>query len=110
TASITVTALPSATVSYTGSPYCTNGGTASVTRTGTTGGTYSSTAGLSINSGTGAITLASSTAGTYTVTYTVAAASGCSQYQTTTNVTISSPASATISYSGTPFCSSGSVG
>jgi hypothetical protein len=110
TASITITAVPSATISYTGSPYCTNGGTATVTRTGTTGGTYSSTAGLSINSSTGAITLGSSTAGTYTVTYTKAAGSGCAQYQTTTTVTISPPSSATISYSGSPFCSSGGTG
>ncbi|MBK7286015.1 MAG: hypothetical protein IPI95_02310 [Flavobacteriales bacterium] len=32
---------PSATISYAGSPYCTSGGTATVTRTGSTGGTYS---------------------------------------------------------------------
>jgi hypothetical protein len=107
TTSVTITAAPSATISYSGSPYCTNSGTATVTRTGTSGGTYSSTAGLSINSSTGAITLASSTAGTYTVTYTVAAANGCSQYTTTTSVTVTAAPSATISYSGTPYCTSG---
>lgn len=42
----------------------------------TTGGTYSSTAGLSINANTGAINVALSTPGTYTVTYAVAA-TGC---------------------------------
>lgn len=93
---ITITAAPSASISYSGSPYCITAGTATVTRTGTAGGTYSSTAGLSINASTGDITLASSTAGTYTVTYTVAAASGCAQYTTTTSVTIS----ATSTWSG----------
>jgi hypothetical protein len=90
-ATVTVSALPSATISYTGSPYCSNSGTASVTFTGTTGGTYSSTAGLTINSTTGAITLGTSTLGTYTVTYTVASSGGCSQYQTTATITIVTP-------------------
>ena len=39
----------------------------------TTGGVYSSTAGLSMNSATGVVNLATSTPGTYTVTYTTAA-------------------------------------
>ncbi len=85
---VVVTPAPSATISYAGSPYCSNGGTASVTRTGTAGGSYSSTAGLSINSSTGAVDLAASTAGTYTVTYTVAASGGCAQFQTTASITI----------------------
>lgn len=59
-----------------------------VTRTGTTGGTYSSTAGLTINASSGDITLGTSTAGTYTVTYTVAAANGCAQHTTTSGITI----------------------
>jgi hypothetical protein len=73
---VTVNPAPSATISYTGSPYCSTGGTASVTRTGTAGGSYSSTAGLSINAGTGAVDLGASTPNTYTVTYTIAAAAG----------------------------------
>lgn len=88
TTSVAITALPSATIAYTGSPYIHNGGTATVTFSGTPGGTYSSTAGLSINASTGAIILGTSTIGTYTVTYTVAAAGGCAVYTTTTSVTI----------------------
>ena len=89
TASITVTAAPSATINYGGSPYCSNGGTATVTRTGTAGGSYSaSPAGLSINAGSGTVDLGASTAGTYTVTYTVAAAGGCAQFQTTASITV----------------------
>src|SRR5690606_24700800 len=56
TVAVVVSAGSSATIAYSGSPYCTNGGTASVTRTGSTGGSYSATpAGLSINASTGAI-------------------------------------------------------
>ncbi len=107
TSSITITTVPSATISYTSSPYCSSAGTATVTRTGTSGGVYTSTAGLTINSSTGAITLASSTAGTYTVTYTVAAAGGCSQYTTTASVTVTAAPAATISYAGSPYCTDG---
>jgi hypothetical protein len=104
---ITITAAPSASISYSGGSYCASAGTASVTRTGTTGGVYSSTTGLNINSSTGAITLSNSTPGTYTVTYTVAAANGCSVYTTTAMVTVVAQPSATISYDGTPYCLSG---
>jgi subtilisin-like proprotein convertase family protein len=107
TVPVTVTPAPSATISYTGSPYCSTGGTASVTRTGTAGGSYSSTAGLSINSGTGAVNLGASTAGTYTVTYTIAASGGCALFQTTASITVTAAPSATISYTGSPFCSTG---
>ena len=110
TASITITALPSATISYAGTPFCSNAGVGSVTRTGTGGGVYSSTAGLSVNAATGAITPGTSTAGTYTVTYTMAAVGGCSQQTATTSVTITALPAATISYAGTPFCSSAGVG
>ena len=58
---------PVATISY-GDPFCATG-SASVTRTGHAGGTYTSTVGLSINSATGAINLSSSSPGTYTITY-----------------------------------------
>lgn len=77
----TVTVLVAATTtpvtgfSYPTSPVCiagTNPTVASVPSF-TTGGTYSSTPGLSINALTGTVNLAGSTAGTYTVTYTVPA-------------------------------------
>ena len=54
---------PSATISYAG-PFCTSNATPqTVTLTGTTGGTYSSTPGLTINGATGAITPSTSTRG-----------------------------------------------
>lgn len=88
---ITVVAAPSATISYSGSPYAANIATATVTLTGTSGGTFSSAAGLSIDATTGAITIGSSTPGTYTVTYTIGAVTGCNSFSTTTTVTIQAP-------------------
>lgn len=86
----------SAAISYAGNPYSNTIGTPqSVTQTGTTGGTYSSTAGLAINATTGAITPSASTPGIYTVTYTVADSGVCSGITTTASVTIA----------GAPNCS-----
>ncbi len=108
TSSITITTLPAATISYAGAPFCkTLVAAQAVTRTGTAGGTYSSTAGLTINAGTGAITPSTSTAGTYTVTYTMAAGGGCAAQTATTSVTITALPVATFSYAGTPYCSNG---
>ena len=42
--SITINALPTATIAYAGSPYCATG-TATVTQTGQAGGTYTAPAG-----------------------------------------------------------------
>jgi hypothetical protein len=92
TTSVTITAVPTATISYAGTPFCTSVSTPqSVTLTGTgayTGGTYSSTAGLTIDPSTGDITPSTSTAGTYTVTYTIPASGGCAAVPVTTSVTI----------------------
>jgi gliding motility-associated-like protein len=91
TSPITITALPAATISYSGTPFCISlAGSVPVTRTGTGGGTYSSTAGLTINASTGDITPGTSTAGTYTVTYTIAASGGCGVVTATTTVAIGS--------------------
>jgi gliding motility-associated-like protein len=106
TTGIEITLLPAATISYAGSPYCSNAGTVSVTRTGTAGGTYSSSpAGLSINAATGAVNTGTSTPGTYTVTYTIAASGGCGIFTTTAPITVTAQPAATISYAGSPYCS-----
>jgi autotransporter-associated beta strand protein len=102
TTTVTINALPTATISYAG-PFCTSNGTAqAVTRTGQAGGTYSSTAGLTINAATGAITPSTSTPGTYTVTYTFT--NGICSNTTTTTVTITLLPVATFSYTGSPYC------
>jgi HYR domain len=90
--SFTLTIAPQAVItslSYAGSPYCSNAGTVSPTLVATgVAGTYSSTAGLSINATTGAINTGASTPGTYTVTYTVAASGNCLAVTATASVTI----------------------
>ena len=105
TTSVTINATPNASINYSGSPYCNNTALAVVTRTGSAGGQYSSTSGLSINSITGEINIATSIAGTYTVTYTIAAAGGCALFTTTTNITITTTPTATITYAASPYCS-----
>ncbi|NTW32278.1 MAG: hypothetical protein HGB12_06595 [Bacteroidetes bacterium] len=111
TASVTVNPAPTATISYTGTPFCSSNSTPqSVTLTGTAGGTYTaSPSGLTLNSSTGAVTPSTSTAGTYTVTYTIAASGVCGAVTATTQVTITAFPSATISYTGSPFCTSNST-
>ena len=104
TTNVTITAAPSATINYVGSPFCATVGNVNVTLTGSSGGTYSSTVGLSINPATGAINTSTSTPGVYTITYTIAASAPCGQVVTTTNITITAAPSATINYSGSPFC------
>ncbi len=108
TSPVTITTLPAATISYAGTPFCKSIATAqSVIRTGTSGGTYTALpAGITINASTGAVTPSTSTAGVYTVTYTIAAANGCGVVTTTTGVTITAVPTATIGYTGTPFCNS----
>jgi hypothetical protein len=99
--------MPAATISYAGTPFCTSlVAPQAVTLTGTAGGAYSSTAGLTIDAVTGAITPSTSTAGTYTVTYTIAAAGGCSAVTSSTSVTINPvlPVSVTIAPDINPIC------
>ena len=103
---VTVNALPTAAIEYTGTPYCATG-TATVTQTGQAGGTYSSTAGLTIDASTGEIDLVASTAGTYTVTYSFT--DGTCSNTTTTSVTINALPTATIEYAGTPYCATGTA-
>jgi hypothetical protein len=110
TAQVVVTAAPNAMISYAGTPYCSSAGVAQVSRTGAGGGAYSaSPTGLSLNAGNGNINLGGSTAGTYTVTYTIAAAGGCSAFSTTAQVVVTAAPNATISYAGSPYCSSAGV-
>lgn len=94
------------TISYAASSYCSDGGTASVTLTGTTGGTFSAATGLNLNTSTGLVDLGASTAGSYVVVYTVAASGGCPSFITNAGITIVTAPNATISYPGTPYCSS----
>lgn len=88
TASVSITAPAVATIAYANNSFCSGASAQSVTLTGTSGGVYSSTAGLSINSLTGTITPTTSTIGNYTVTYTIATSGGCAAYAATASVAI----------------------
>ena len=99
---VSVNALPTASISYNGSPYC-NSGSVNVSRTGQSAGTYTAfPSGLSINNSTGKINLGNSSGGTYTVTYSFNNGT-CSNTATTTlsiincnNVIIAKVASAVV--------------
>ncbi len=106
-----VTAQDDASYSYASAAYCQEGVDPTPTITGLAGGTFSSTAGLSINTGTGEIDLSASTPGAYTVTYTTAGpCPNSSDVSITINATptISGPtsvcpgATASLTGSGTP--------
>jgi gliding motility-associated-like protein len=105
TASVTITSLPVATFSYTGSPYCQGAANPSPTFSGGgVAGTFTSTAGLNVDALTGVVNLAASTTGTYTVTNTIAASGGCPAVTATATITISFLPVATFSYTGSPYC------
>ena len=76
TATITITATTNPVTGFSyASPVCSNTGnqTASLAPGFTTGGIFSSTAGLSINGANGVINTSTSTPGTYTITYMIPA-------------------------------------
>ncbi|HRJ36169.1 MAG TPA: gliding motility-associated C-terminal domain-containing protein, partial [Flavobacteriales bacterium] len=97
-ASLVVNPISPLNISYSGGPFCTNGTPIPVSLTGTPGGTYTTTMGLTINSTTGEIAPTTSTPGTYTVTYTQGVCS------TTTNVTINAAPTATLVYPSATIC------
>jgi subtilisin-like proprotein convertase family protein len=106
---VTVGTAPTASVVYP-TPICTNeAGSIVPTILGTTGGTFSSApAGLNIQLASGAINAAASTVGNYAVTYLIAAANGCSAFQTVANVSIvAAPAIPTLNPN--PACSNTST-
>ncbi|MEI7423835.1 MAG: PKD-like domain-containing protein, partial [Prolixibacteraceae bacterium] len=94
-----------AAIFYTSNTFCKSvSGDQLVTRTGTAGGAYSAAVGLTLNSSTGAITPSSSTNGVYTVRYHITIpASGCTENDATTPVTITTtPTTPIIRYAETP--------
>lgn len=107
TFNITVTARDVATIDYgVISSFCSNASSNPTPAiSGTTGGSFSSTAGLNINSSTGVVNLAASTPGSYTVTYTT---SGICPTTTTAPITVLQSDVASFTYGGASFCQSGS--
>lgn len=94
---VIVFAGPSATVVYNDNPFRSDQQTAIMTHTGTSGGRYASTPGLSIDSLNGNVNIEYSLPGSYIVTYTIAASNdGCYLYEVSTPLDIVSPPSINI--------------
>jgi gliding motility-associated-like protein len=92
---ITISQLPSAIFNYSATPYCINGSNPSPSYTGTaTAGTFSATAGLSVNVSSGSVNIGASSAGTFTVTNTISAANGCPDVSEINTITINPIATA----------------
>lgn len=103
TTTVNINGTPSASITYPAAA-CTSTPAVPVQLTGSQGGSFTSTAGLTINPSTGAITPATSTPGTYTVTYTILASAPCPGFSTTASITITQAPSAAIGYSLTNLC------
>ncbi|AWV99231.1 3-coathanger stack domain-containing protein [Arcticibacterium luteifluviistationis] len=101
TASVTITALDDASFNYSASAYCVDASDPTPTITGVAGGTFSSTAGLSINASTGQIDVSASTPGAYSVTYTSA---GTCPNSSNVSVTINALDDASFSYGSASYC------
>jgi hypothetical protein len=88
-ATVSITTLPTASISYAGSPFCGAADNVLPTLTGTTGGTFNYTdntevVGIDISTGG----FSSSTSGTYHIVYTIPAAGGCPEVTANTTVTV----------------------
>ena len=102
---VTVNALDDASFSYSTASYCTGDVDPTPIITGLGGGSFSSTAGLSISAASGNIDLSVSTPGIYTVTYTT---TGTCPNTSSSSVTVNALDDASFSYSTAAYCVSGS--
>jgi hypothetical protein len=102
---ITIHTLDDASFHYSQSSYCSNGIDPFPSITGFSGGSFSSTAGLSLNSATGVVDLSASSAGLYDITYTTP---GSCSNSSNVSMTIISQDNASFSYTGSSFCVNGS--
>ncbi|MEM8967111.1 MAG: fibronectin type III domain-containing protein, partial [Bacteroidota bacterium] len=98
---ITINSTEDASFSYTNANYCEDDTDPVPSSIATSGGTFSSTAGLVINSSTGEVDLSASTLGTYTITYTTA---GICPDNSTFSLTINTRDDAGFNYVGSPYC------
>jgi gliding motility-associated-like protein len=106
---VTITALPVASFTYIGTPYCNNAANPSpIFIGGGVAGVFSaSSVFLNVNPSTGVVDL-SSVSGSFLVTNTIDAAGGCPAVSATAPITITSLPIATFNYSASPYCQNGS--
>ncbi len=103
---ITVNPKDDASFSYSSGTYCQTGNDVSAAITGLPGGLFSSSAGLVfLNTSTGLIDLSASMLGTYSITYTT---NGICPNTSSVGITITSNPTTGFSYTGSPFCQTGS--
>lgn len=100
---ITINSTPTATITY--PPICSSDALTTVSITGTQGGTFTSTAGLSIDATSGAINPSLSKPGKYTVRYTIAPSPPCPGFTDSTSVTINESPSISFPVSLQSVCS-----
>ena len=108
--SITITATPVATFSYTGNPYCSNAANPlPMLGVDASTGTCTANGGLPVNSVTGEVDLTTALPGTYTVTNSIAAFGGCPQIFASTQIVINAVQDPSFTYAGSPYCTVGTV-
>ncbi|WP_034062632.1 Ig-like domain-containing protein [Lacinutrix jangbogonensis] len=100
--SVTINALDNASYSYDAPAYCQDDTDPTPSITGLAGGTFTSSAGLTLNPGTGAIDVSTSAPGAYTVTYTTA---GACPNSSNVPVTVNALDDASFNYSAGSYCS-----
>lgn len=103
---ITVTDAPSSAFTFSNLSYCQNSlpNPLPIFSSGSSGGVFSSTAGLVIDSISGQVNLSASMPGTYLVTNFIAASGSCAVSTSTYTVTIIPPDNAAFNYSSPSFC------
>ena len=111
TKTITITTVPIATITYAGTPYCSN--VANPTPTlgvGASLGAFTASSGSVgfVSTSTGEVDMTATSAGNYTITNTIAAAGGCPLVASSTTFDVVAAAVGTFSYTGTPYCSNAS--
>ena len=100
---------PAATISYPPS-ICKSSSSVNVTVDGAPGGTFSSTAGLSLNTSTGEINPSTSNAGSYSVQYQIAGGGGCPAVNTSATIQINAAPVSSVVGQSDANCFAGSDG
>jgi len=102
---ITISSSPSAAFSYASPVYCQNNADpAPVFGAGSSGGSFSSTAGLSLNTTSGIIDLSASSPGNYTVSNAIAANGSCPGATATAPITITATPATPSATTDSPVC------
>ncbi|MCG8475602.1 MAG: hypothetical protein MI784_09025, partial [Cytophagales bacterium] len=105
TVSFSLSPADNAAFSYAQASYCANVSDPLPLVSGLSGGSFSSTTGLSLNTSTGGVDLSSSTAGSYSVTYLTA---GACPNTSSFSLTVSASENASFNYSQAGYCADAS--